>query len=359
MIHLSEPQLLGHEQTYVRDALERRELSWRGSYLPKFEQAFAEFCGVKHALACSSGTAALHLGLLALGVTWGDKVLLPALTYVATANAVKYCNAEPVFCDVERRNWTLDIDEVTTRCASLRENGHRGKIVVCPVHLYGVPAAMGYLRFVQDRYDVRVLEDAAQAHGSTLNGQVVGSIGDLGAFSFFANKLLTCGEGGALTTDDDTLAARVRLLRGQGQDTRFGHYFHSVIGYNYRLTNVQAAIAFGQLQTYDEHVLRQRQVIDAYRHLLGEFEHQHTAPTWLCTVLVPRGADRDAVMARMLEQGVETRPAFAPLTDLPMYRRETPEVSADIGRRGLSLPTHGGLKAHDVERVVGVFQRCL
>jgi perosamine synthetase len=355
MISISSPSLFGNEKKYVNDCLDRGELSWRGSYIARFEEEFARFCGVEYAVSCCNGTAALHLAMLALGIGVGDDVFLPALTYVATANAIRYVGANPVFCDVDRMTWTLEVQSVEeaidhSRCPK----------AILPVHLYGVPCDMSRLDTLAEAYQLDVVEDAAEAHGSMVDTFRVGALGDIGVFSFFANKLLTTGEGGMLTTNNVELYHRARLFRGQGQ-TPGRQFYHEVVGYNYRMTNLQAALGLAQLETFDQHATAHEMVSDIYRRELRgkDFEFQRALKTssytpWLFTVLLPEGVERAIVMKKMLKAGVETRPIFEPMTDLPIYSGTTPSNCAEISRRGICLPTHGRMTINDAYRVVEV-----
>jgi perosamine synthetase len=355
---VSQPALLGREAEYVQDCMSRNELSSVGSYVQRLEAAFAEFCGTKYAIACSSGTAALHLAMLALGLKRGDRVIVPALTYVATANAVSYCGAQPVFCDVNRDTWCLDTSDVLRALTRDRDHDIVG---IIPVHLYGTPCDMAYFRGMAEHYRVWLVEDAAEAHGARLNGQRLGSLGDLGVFSFYGNKIIACGEGGMVTTNDPHLNELVRLYRGQGVEAR-GHYNHKVIGYNYRLTNIQAAIALGQLEMYEEHAKARRQIADWYdSYLPAEYKQQkhvdRDRADWLVTVLVP--SDLAEVVEVMTQAGIETRPVFIPLTQLAMYKQQTPPNTAEIAARGLSLPTWVGMTEADVQFVTSTLRSVL
>jgi perosamine synthetase len=361
-IHVSEPVFLGNESAYVNDCLERRWLT-QGLYVGRLEAAFAEFCGTRFAVSCSSGTAALHLALLALDLEPGDFVLVPALTYVATANAVKYCGATPVFCDVERDTWCLDPADVkrkAQRVAMLTNQHVKGAIAV---HLFN---AMADLDAIRDALpdEAWLLEDAAQAHGGIYRGRRAGATGIAGTFSFYGSKVLTTGEGGIVVTDNQVLAEKARLYRGQGAD-RSGRYEHSVIGYNYRLTDIGAAIGLAQLETYDEHARRRREVVAQYRKRLEgnelgiELQAQRVEGAvpadWSVGVILPRGANRDAIAEALLELGVETRPFFVPLPALTAYRDEAqpvPAIAAHVAGRGLTLPTHAGMSSSSVDKVV-------
>jgi len=356
-IPVSSPSFVGNEREYVLDCMDSGWVSSAGEYVDRFEAGFAEFCGVRHAIACCNGTAALHLSLLALGVGPGDEVIVPTLTFVATANAVTYCGARPVFADSEPETWNLDPAQVASKITA-RTKG------IIAVHLYGHPAEMDALRALATRHGLFLLEDAAEAHGALHRGQRAGSLGDLAAFSFYGNKIIATGEGGMVTTDDDALAARVRLLRGQGMDPERRYWF-PVVGYNYRMMNIPAAIGLAQLERAVWHTSRRREVAAAYKRQLGgvrglgwQAEREWASHAyWMFTVLLDDGTaeDRDRVMARLYEAGVETRPVFYPLHTLPPYREasrgEEFPVAESLSRRGISLPTWAGLDGGDLSYV--------
>jgi perosamine synthetase len=364
MIKVSDVQLYGNEEAYVLQALRAREIA-QGEFLSRFERKFASRVNAKHAIAVSSGTAALHLALRAAEVHPGDHVVLPVLTYVATANAVRYCGATPIYADVSRTTWCLDavsaeqvIDERTT--------------AILPVGLYGHWYDVAALANLALRWNSVVVEDAAEALGSYWHGAHAGTFGLVGAFSLFGNKVITCGEGGVVVTNDDEVAQRVRLLRGQGSPLAIGEdchrYFHSELGYNYRLTNLQAAFALGQLEMITFILHQRERVLEFYRKHIT-LEHQvspawaHVGP-WMFACLVPRGVDRDRVMQTLAQHGVETRPVFLPMTKLPadlMYGVPSGRfpVAEDISARGICLPTHPGLTESDLSQVVETLSQAL
>ena len=249
-IMVAEPTLGGNERKYVLDCLDTNWISSNGKYIGMLESAFAEFCGSKHAIACNNGTTSLHLALVAMGLEPGDEVIIPTVTYIATANCVRYCHATPVLVDVEPG--TLNVDPAAIEKAITPKT--KG---IIPVHLYGYPADMDAINAIAQRHGLFVLEDAAEAHGATIGGRRVGSMGTAASFSFFGNKIVTTGEGGMLTTDDDDLAARMRLLRGQGMDPKRRYWF-PVVGYNYRMTNIQAAIGLGQMERVSEKLAKRQ-----------------------------------------------------------------------------------------------------
>jgi perosamine synthetase len=355
-IPVAAPTFDGNEKAYVLDCLDSTWISSTGKYLDRFESAFAEFCGVKHAVACSNGTTALHLALAALGVGPGDEVIVPTLTFVATANTVTYCGAQPVFVDAEPDTWTIDAAAIEAKITPRT----KGIIVV---HLFGHPADMEPIKALARRHGLFVLEDAAQAHGAEYRGRRAGSLGDIATFSFFGNKIVTTGEGGMVVTDDDATAGRMRLLRTHGMDPH-RRYWHPVIGYNYRMTNIAAAIGLAQLERVDWQLERRRQLAAWYREELEESDAVTPQAErkwarhvwWMFSVLIGEDtADRDDVMDSMRQRGIETRPIVHPLHTLPPYRAATLgqafPVAESIARRGINLPTWAGLTREQVRRV--------
>ena len=353
-IPVAAPALVGNEKVYVLDCLESTWISSSGKYIERFEAAFAGFCGVKHALACCNGTVALHLTLMALGVAPGDEVIVPTLTFVATANAVTYCGAQPVFVDSEPETWNLDPslleDLITPRT--------KGIIVV---HLYGHPVDMDPVLALARKHGLFVAEDAAEAHGAEYKGRCVGSLGDIATFSFYGNKIITTGEGGMVVTNDGELAARVRQLKGQGMDPNRRYWF-TMIGYNYRMTNVAAAIGLAQLEKAEWHIARRREIAAQYAKRLGnlpgvtlQFEKPWARNVyWMTSVVldeqspVPRGT----VMAELADAGIETRPFFHPMHTLPMYRGlakgQCLPVAERLAAQGFNLPSSATLSKEDV-----------
>ncbi|MEO8127846.1 MAG: DegT/DnrJ/EryC1/StrS family aminotransferase, partial [Bryobacteraceae bacterium] len=316
IVHLASPFLAGNEKKYVEECLDTTWISSVGRFVTQFEDRFAQFCGTDHAVGCNTGTAALHLALLGLGVGQGDEVIVPTLTFVATANAVRYCGGVPVFVDSESRTMNIDPAKIEARITAKTKG-----IVV--VHLYGHPADMDPILAIARRRGLFVLEDGAEAHGATYRGRKIGSIGDAAAFSFFGNKIITTGEGGMVTTNSASLAARIRLLRGQGMDPNRRYWF-DVVGYNYRMTNIEAAIGLAQVEEMDQHLAARRRVADWYNRYLSGYSGFLRLPLenpsahhafWMYTVLLDEGfpMERDDFMAVLSEMGIETRPVFYPM----------------------------------------------
>lgn len=354
-ISVAQPCLSGNERKYVLDCLDSTWISSAGKYIAAFEETFAQYCGTKHAISANNGTTALHLALVALDLQPGDEVIIPTVTYIATANAVRYCGATPVLADVLPDTMNLDPADIERRITS-RTKG------IIPVHLYGHPADMDAINAVANRHGLWVLEDAAEAHGAEVNGKRVGSLGRCATFSFFGNKIVTTGEGGMITTDDDGLAERLRLYRGQGMDPHRRYWF-PVIGYNYRMTNIQAAIGLAQMETIDTALDERDRLARWYDEALAPFDAEVVRPRcqpwarqiyWMYNIFLRDGGEarRDAVMRHLDAAGIETRPVFYPMHVLPPYAQSGAFPVADLwAQRGINLPTHQGLTQDDVRRI--------
>jgi perosamine synthetase len=356
-IPVSQPALRGNEKQYVLQCLEENWISSNGRFIDAFEKEFARFCGVQHAIPCCNGTAALHVLLAALGVGPGDEVLVPNLTFIATANAVTYCGARPVLVDCDPITWNID----PAHLAGLITEKTKGIIAV---HLFGLPADMQELEKIAASHGLFLIEDAAEAHGASYRGRKAGSLARAGIFSFYGNKIITTGEGGMVTTDDPELAGKVRILRGQGMQPDRRYWFPTV-GYNYRMTNIAAAIGLGQLEDIEWHLSERQRIAAEYRQHLSssdliqfqpEPEPEHgTHAHWSVAILV-RGAteqQRDAIMVHLLAADVETRPLFYPLDSMPPYKSAAPPlpVSKAIAECGIMLPTFSGLESAEVDYI--------
>ena len=356
-IPVAHPLFVGNEKKYVNECLDEVWISSAGKFIGEFERQFAAYCGVKEAISTNNGTSALHLALQSLGVGPGDEVIVPTLTYIATANAVRYCGATPVFVDSEPRTMNLDPAAIEEKI-SPRTRG------IIPVHLYGHPAEMDRILEIAERHGLFVLEDAAESHGALYRGNKTGSLGTAATFSFFGNKIITTGEGGMVTTQDSELAARMRLLRGQGMDPQRRYWF-PIIGNNFRMTNIEAAIGLAQLERIDDHLEARQRVArwyDAQLARLAEFiEIPAVQPWahhsyWIYTILLREAdqADRDEAIRALAAAGIETRPVFYPMHIMPPYREpgSSYPVAESCSRRGLHLPTHGLLTEENIDYIV-------
>lgn len=359
---VSSPSLAGNELKYVTDCLATGWISSQGEYVRLFEKALAAWCGVPEALVCANGTAALQLALAALDVGQGDEVILPDVTFGACANAVLHAGAVPVFVDVDPLTWTVDPRSVE---AAITERTR----AVMAVHLYGAPADLDALVRICRPRGIRLIEDAAEAFGARHAGRHVGTIGDVGTFSFFANKVLTTGEGGAVISRDPALIARMRVLRDHGMDPG-RRYWHLEPGFNFRLTNLQAAIGLAQIERAQSFLDHRRALAERYtRALAGEpgivlqAVPAGTEPVcWLFTLLLDPAlvtVDRDTFLRRLAtDYGIEARAFFPALHDQPAFRagRAQPTAIAErLARTGISLPTANAMTLEDVDRVVTGF----
>lgn len=362
-IPVAEPQLAGREIEYVTDAVASGWVSSTGKYLPLFERAFAEAVESEHATTASNGTTALHLALAALGIGPGDEVIIPALTFIASANVVVYTGATPVFVDVDPITWTLDLAQVRAKITPRTR-------AVMPVHLYGHPADMTGLCALAAEYGIAVVEDACEALGARVAGRPVGAIGTIGCFSFFGNKVITTGEGGMVVTNDAALIERVELLKNHGMSPK-RRYFHPIVGFNYRMTNMQAALGLAQMEQLPGFIERKRAIAARYHARLRGVpglrlpteEAPCTSVFWLYTMLVDpaSGLDRDGLASRLAERNIETRPTFIPITDMPPYQEagERYPVSRRIAERGISLPSGTALTDEQVDLIAGAVREAV
>ncbi|MBU2610976.1 MAG: DegT/DnrJ/EryC1/StrS family aminotransferase [Chloroflexi bacterium] len=359
-IPISEPLLSGNEVEYVNDCVRSGWVSSLGKYIPEFEQGFAAFCGVRHGIAVSNGTAALHLALVALGIGPGDEVIIPTLTFIATANAVHYTGATPVFADSESETWNLDPQDVARRITP------RTRAII-PVHVYGHPANMTPILELAKQHKLHVIEDAAEAHGARYQGKRVGSLGEINAFSFYGNKIITTGEGGLLTTDEDALAEKARFLRDHAMSPE-KRYWHTEIGFNYRMTNLQAALGVAQRERIEEFIARKRWIAESYNQGLREVAAIRLPPEapwatsvyWMYSILLNKDfpLSRDEVMARLRQQNIDSRPFFYPIHVQPPYHANISlPVAEDLSRRGINLPSAVTLTEADIQRIVQAIRK--
>lgn len=356
--------LTGNEKKYVMDCLDSTWISSNGKYVNLLEDALAKFCNVKHAIVTCNGTVSLHLALVALGLKEGDEVIVPNVTYIATANTVKYCGATPVFVDCDKDTWNIDVTKIEEKITP-RTKG------IMPVHLYGHPCDMDPILEIARKHNLWVLEDAAEAHGATYKGKVVGSIGTAGSFSLFGNKIITTGEGGFITTNDDDLAKKMRILRAQGQSLSQRYWFTEV-GFNYRMTNVAAAIGLGQIEKVEEHLAARRRVAALYNKYLSDIprdllvlpvekDYAHHV-FWMYTVRLGEKAkvSRESFRKALLDKGIETRPVFHPMTSMPPYFNEIEHYeNSRLTELGVNLPTHEKLTEENIKYICSTIKETL
>lgn len=392
MIPVNEPLLAKKTLAYVSDCVKSGWISSAGSYIPRFEQAFAAYLGVKHAVTTTSGTTALHLALASLGIGPGDEVVLPAQTMIAVPYAVLYTGAKPVIVDVDRETFNMDPAAVgeflhhgcrydRRKKALLNKKTGRRVRALLPVHLYGHPCAMDEILALAGEFGLPVIEDAAEAHGALYypggdsgKARFCGAMGKVGCFSFYANKIITTGEGGMVVTNDNALADRARRLKdlAHAPGKRF---LHTELAFNYRMTNVQAAIGLAQVEEIDRFIGLKQKMAAAYgrglRHIRGL-----TLPVekpwarnvyWMYGVVVEDdfGMTRDALMARLKTAGIDTRTFFIPVHKQPVFAKDRDywstscPVSDDLGNRGLYLPSGLALKPARIRQVCAAIRETI
>jgi len=377
---VAKPVFHGNERKYLLDAFDSTWISSIGKYIDKFENEFAKYCDTKYALTCSNGTTALHLAMLAIGINSGDEVIVPTFTYIATANAVSYCGAKPIFVDCRHDTWNIDenlIEKAITK---------RTKAIIV-VHIYGHPCEMEIIWRIAKKHNLIIIEDAAEAHGaiyysenksrynakrrilsSNINKNKVpikvGSLGNIAIFSLFGNKIITSGEGGIITTNDDKIAEKIKLLKDQGM-SKERRYWFPIIGYNYRMTNLQAAIALAQLENIDWHLNRRRTNAEIYNNYLKHSEFincpievnnvKHVY--WMYSIILTDNCrlERDNIINKLKKYGIETRPFFYPMNQLPPYYKNNNSnnypIADKISSRGINLPSGNNLEKSDIEEI--------
>lgn len=368
-VYLSPPHMSGEELALLAEAFASNWIAPLGPQVDAFEGEFAAAVGVPHAAALASGTAALHLALQLAGVGPGDEVICPTLTFIASANPAVYLGAAPVFLDCDPATWTLDPALLAGELAEAAARGRLPKAVVS-VDLYGQSADHDAILEACQPYGVAVIEDAAEALGASYRGASVGGFGRCGVFSFNGNKILTTSGGGMLVAHDRALVEKARFLASQARDPA-PHYQHSEVGYNYRLSNLLAAVGRGQLKVLGQRVEARRQNFERYREALGDLPGLAFMPEapygrcsrWLTCVTLDEaefGASPEAVRLALAAEDIEARPLWKPLHLQPVFagcRRRGGAVAEDLFRRGLCLPSGSSLAPADLERVAAVVRR--
>lgn len=357
-IPIAETFLVGKEKEYVMDCVQSGWISSIGKYVTQFETAFARYIGSKHASSCSNGTAALHLAYHACGIGKGDELIMPNLTFIATANAAAYLGGKPVFVDVDPRTWNMDTTQIEKKITP------KTKAIV-PVHLYGVSCDMKPIMELAQKYGLRVIEDCAESHGAEYRGKKTGNIGDIAAFSLYGNKVITTGEGGIITSNDSQLMERVQLLKNHGMRPE-KRYWHEEVGYNYRMTALQAAFGLGQLEGIEDILQRRENIARYYEKNLSKIKgirFQENTPQakrihWLINILVDEkeyGMNRDELAKKLEEKQIDSRRIFYPMTAMPIYKSaESFPHTEYISKSGLSIPSGTGLQKEQMDRVIAV-----
>jgi dTDP-4-amino-4,6-dideoxygalactose transaminase len=371
-IWLSSPHMGGTEQKYVNEAFETNWIAPLGPHVDGFEQDLAEYTKVQHAAALSSGTAAIHLALIMLGIKAGDEVICQSMTFSATANPIAYLGAIPVFVDSEQDTWNMCPELLREAIKDRFAKGKTPKAII-PVHLYGMPAKMDQILAVAKEFNIPVIEDAAEALGSSINGKSAGSFGTLGVLSFNGNKIITTSGGGALISDNEDYIKKSRFLATQARDAA-PHYQHSEIGYNYRMSNVCAAIGRGQMEILDDHIENRRNNFGFYKtnlsNLAGigflEEPEGYRSNRWLTTMLIdPKltgGITREDIRIELEKDNIESRPLWKPMHLQPIFENcpyYGNGISEMLFNMGLCLPSGSNLTKNDLNRVVNGISKSL
>lgn len=360
-IPISQPSIGGKEIEYVSDAVASGWVSSLGMYIDMFEEKFAEYCGTKYAVTTSNGTTALHLALLALGVTVDDEVIIPDLTFIATANAVKYIGAKVVTVDIDEDTLCINPDEIKKAITPKTR-------AVIPVHLYGQPANMDEINEIAKKHNLFVVEDAAEAHGAKVRDRKVGSLSDAGVFSFYGNKIITSGEGGMITTDNEGLFNKAKKLRDHAM-SKNKRYWHEDVGYNYRMTNLQAALGVAQLERIEEFLLKKKEIFEWYKENLNGFpniklnarKEGYTNIYWMVCVEIVGFSEkqRDNLISLLRSKNIDCRPFFYPVSDMPMYVAGNTPIAHKASQAGLNLPSYFELTRQEVKYICEQFKKAV
>jgi len=368
-IWLSPPHMGGAEEKFIRDALDSNWVAPNGPNVNAFEDCLAEYCSTKHAVVLSSGTAAIHLALILLGVERGDEVIASSFTFSATINPIAYLGAQPVLIDSEADTWNMDpvLLEQALKERRAQGTGRRVKAIIV-VHLYGMPAKMDEVMAIANKYGIPVIEDAAEALGSRFKNNQLGSIGKAGVLSFNGNKIITTSGGGALISDNEEMISKARFLSTQARD-KAPHYQHSQIGYNYRMSNILAGIGLGQMEVIEKRIQQRRKNFEFYKTTVGLIDGitfidepgpDYFSNRWLTTILIDplkTGKTREELQATLEAENIETRPLWKPMHLQPVFshcQAYLNGVSEDLFNKGLCLPSGSNLTQDDLSRITGL-----
>lgn len=350
-IPVYQPSFDGNEKAYVAECLESSWISSRGKYISQFEKDFASYLDTNYATSVSNGTVALHLALATLGIGPGDEVIVPTLTYIATVNAIAYVGATPVFVDSKIGSWNIDPDLIVAKLSSKTK-------AILAVHLYGAPCEMDSIVSICKRHQLFLIEDAAEAFGSKYHGRYAGTFGDISTFSFFGNKTITTGEGGMVVSNQKEIIDRAAHLKSQAVSPD-REYWHNEIGYNFRMTNICAAIGVAQLEYADEILQKKRQLAEWYRADLADtslvFQTENADELnsyWMVSILAADKNERDSIRRHLKSNEIETRPLFHPAHMMPAFRTDDPyPIAESLSCRGLNLPSYPGLTRDQVSYI--------
>ncbi|MFS4466252.1 DegT/DnrJ/EryC1/StrS family aminotransferase [Maribacter sp. 2210JD10-5] len=355
-IPIYKPYLGEEEREIVAECMKSTWISSQGRYIDDFERGVEAYTGAKHAIAVNNGTVAIHLAMLALNITSGDEVITTNFTYVASSNAILYVGASPVFVDIDPLTWNINVDLIEAKISSKTK-------AILYTNVYGAPADYTKLKKIADKHDIYLIEDAAESFGATYHDKKSGTLGDISTYSFFGNKTITTGEGGMVLTPHKELAEKIRKLKNQGNSDTV-RYYHDILGYNYRMTNIQAAIGVAQLgkikvilelkKTLQQNYERELETLVDFQKLL----ENSTSSYWMCSVLFKSAEEKIKVMNALEKENIDTRPFFTPIDELPFYDKvdDCPH-SKEISAKGMNLPSFPDLKKTNQDRIIEIIRK--
>jgi perosamine synthetase len=364
-IQNASPALIGNEKKYVLDCLNSNWISSSGKYINKFEKEFAKYHNLKYAVSCNSGTAAIHISLLALDIKKGDEVITTALTYVATINAINYCGAKAILVDIEPDTWCIDVEAIEKSITS------KTKAIIV-VHLFGHPVNMDKIMMIAKKHKLFIIEDNAQGLGAKYKNKLTGSFGHISTFSFFGSKLITTGEGGMLLTNNKNIADKARIYKSQGQEPG-NRYWFPVIGYNYRMTNIEAALGLAQLEKINIHIKNRLKIVNLYFKELREIDNislpvekeNFKSVYWMFNIYLKDKVkkSRDEIIRSLIKKNIEARYIPYPLNTLPpyreVYRGKSYPIALKVSERSITLPTHENLTEKDIKYISDCLKKYL
>lgn len=358
MIPVSIPTLEGNELTYITECINTNWISSKGKFVNEFEGKFSKYCDKKYGVSVVNGTCAIHLALLAAGIRSGDEVIVPTFNTVASINPIIYAGAIPVFVDSELYTWNIDPTKIEESISPKTK-------AILVVHLYGHPCNMDPIIDIAEKHNLIIIEDAAEAHGALYKDKKAGSFGLLSCFSFYANKIITCGEGGMVLTNDEKLFEKLRNLKDLAYGIGENRFVHEDIGYNYRMTNLQAAIGLAQLENIEKNITERRRVASTYNKYLSNFDLVILPPDldwafnvyWMYTIILKSEVKikRNKLIKDLLENGIDTRPTFYPAHLQKIYQKYNsgklyPNAEF-LGFNGINLPTSNNLDEKTIKEI--------
>jgi perosamine synthetase len=361
MIPICTPVLGEKELEYLTECIRTNWISSKGKYVREFEEKFSSYCNCKFGITTTSGTTSLHLALASMGLRKDDEVIVPAFTMISSVLPIVYCGAKPVLVDSDAETWCLDVNQIEEKISDKTR-------AIIPVHIYGHPCNMDQILRIAKMHGLCVIEDAAEAHGAEYKGNKTGGLGDIGCFSFYANKIITCGEGGMMVTNNEEIAEHAKSLKDLSfERSKRRVYLHSEVGYNYRLTNMQAAVGLAQFERINEFIEMRRKNALLYKELLKHMSglELHVEKEWaknvywMFSLLIEDGfrLKRDELIDELAKKGIETRPFFIPMHKQPVFRNmhlfkgENYPVAEELSKKGLHLPSSSSLRKEQIKYI--------